>query len=76
MRGTTVTGFEGAITGRSNHISGCDTFGVTPLELKDGAPQDTRWFDEPRLKSTGRSLPIVDEREARTGADSIPQSTR
>lgn len=71
-----VTKFEGAIVGRSEHISGCDTFGVQPDTLKDGAPQDVRWFDEPRLEATGRALPIVDERAVRTGADSVPQSTR
>lgn len=70
-----VTGFTGAITSRADHISGCNTYGVQPTQLKDGAPQDPRWFDEPRLVATGKSLPIVDERETRTGADCIPQRT-
>lgn len=73
-----VTGYEGCITSRAEHISGCDTYGVQPQTMKDGVPQDPKWFDEPRLESTGKSLAIVDERpqERRTGADSIPQTTR
>jgi len=71
-----VTQFEGAVISRADHISGCNTYGVLPLTLKDGAPQDTRWFDEPRLTRTGATLPIVDDRATRTGADSIPQATR
>ena len=71
-----VTGFTGIVIGRSNHISGCDTFGVQPATLKDGAPQDCKWFDEPRLQATGKSMDIVDTRAKRTGADSVPQATR
>jgi hypothetical protein len=70
-----VTEFEGAIVSRGDHISGCNTYGIQPTQLKDGAPQDTKWFDEPRLIATGRSLGIVDNRTVRTGADSIPQRT-
>lgn len=70
-----VTGFEGAIMSRADHISGCDTYGVQPTQLKDGTPQDTKWFDEPRLESTGRSLSTIDDRAVKTGADSIPQRT-
>jgi hypothetical protein len=71
-----VTGFKGVVVGRSNHISGCDTFGVQASTLKDGAPQDPKWFDEPRLESTGKRMDIVDGRTVKTGADSVPQSTR
>jgi hypothetical protein len=71
-----VTGFSGVVTGRCDHISGCDTFGVQPRELKDGAPHDQKWFDEPRLVATGERIRMVDEREMKTGADSIPQPTR
>lgn len=70
-----VTKFEGIVVGRSNFISGCDTFGVVPETLKDGAPQDAKWFDEPRLASKGGSILSVDERETKTGADLVPQNT-
>lgn len=72
-----VTGFEGAVIGRADHISGCNTYGVQPTQLKDGDMKEAKWFDEPRLASTGKpSLHGIDEREAKTGADSIPQPTR
>jgi hypothetical protein len=72
-----VTGFKGAIVSRADHISGCATYGVQPTQLKDGADlQDAKWFDEPRLASTGELLPEIDDREAKTGADSVPQRTR
>lgn len=72
-----VTGFQGVIVSRADHISGCDTYGVQPEKLKDGVPQDTRWFDEPRLVLVkAEVVRPVDERDFRTGADSIPQATR
>lgn len=71
-----VTGFSGIVIGRASHISGCDTYGVQPKELKDGMPQEAKWLDEPRLNATGKSIAMVDERVQRTGADSIPQATR
>ena len=72
-----VTGFKGVIVSRGDHISGCNTYGVQPEQLKDGAPQESKWFDEPRLELVKSGvIRGVDERELRTGADSIPQSTR
>lgn len=66
---------EGVIVGRAEHISGCDTYGVVCKTLKDGAPQAATWLDEPRLTATGERLPIIDDREVRTGADDVPQRT-
>lgn len=72
-----VTGFKGIVTSAARHLSGCDTYGVVPTALKDGAPQDTRWFDEPRLESKGGSVLSIDERPVRTGADNrVPTATR
>ncbi len=69
-----VTGLEGPIVSRGDHISGCSTYGIQPSTLKDGLPLAVKWFDEPRLTDTGRSMPIVDERDDRTGADTTPPS--
>jgi hypothetical protein len=44
-----VTGFEGIATTRSSHISGCDTYWVTPGLTKDGKPGDIQSFDVNRL---------------------------
>jgi hypothetical protein len=72
-----VTGFEGIVVSRGDHISGCDTYGLQPSTLKDGVPQDCKWFDDPRLELVQVGvLPMIDTREVPTGADSVPQSTR
>lgn len=72
-----VTGFEGVIVGRGDHLSGCDTYGLQSKQLKDGVPQDVKWFDEPRLEHVETPVMAVDDRAERTGADSvIPSTTR
>jgi len=72
-----VTGFEGVVTGRGDHISGCDTYGLQNQTLKDGAPQDLKWFDEPRLELVSSDVLVVDDRDERTGADStIPSAAK
>jgi hypothetical protein len=45
-----ITGFEGTICARSNHITGCDTYGLAPPVDKDGKTRDWGWFDEGRLE--------------------------
>ena len=45
----TITGFTGVITLRSQWLNNCNTYGVQPTELKDGAPQERQHFDEPQL---------------------------
>ena len=69
-----VTGFEGVVIGRAEHISGCDTYGIQCQTLKDSVPQDAKWFDEPRLELVDANVLIVDERFDRTGADSVVPS--
>jgi hypothetical protein len=72
-----VTGFEGVIVGRGDHISGCDTYGLQPKQLKDGMPQDVKWLDEPRLERVDLPAISVDDRDVKTGADTtIPSATR
>lgn len=44
-----ITGFTGVITLRSQWLNNCNTYGVQPTELKDGAPQERQHFDEPQL---------------------------
>ncbi len=71
-----VTGLEGICVGRGDHISGCDTYGLQPLGLKDGVPHDVKWFDEPRMELVQKgALPLPDVRTRKTGADGVPQST-
>jgi hypothetical protein len=44
-----ITGFAGIVTLRSQWLNNCNTYGVQPTELKDGAPQEREHFDEPQL---------------------------
>lgn len=46
----TITGFTGIVTLRSQWLNNCNTYGVQPTALKDGAPQERQHFDEPQLE--------------------------
>lgn len=45
-----ITGFEGAVIGRTEWLYGCARIVVEGLELKDGKPHDPQWFDEQRVE--------------------------
>lgn len=45
-----VTEFVGVVICRSQWLTGCNTYGVKPIELKDGRPQDLVSIDENQLK--------------------------
>lgn len=45
-----LTGFTGVIGARSQHITGCDTYGLCPEVDKDGKTRDWGWFDEGRIE--------------------------
>jgi hypothetical protein len=48
-----VTGYEGIIIARSEHLNGCIRYGVQRQELsKEGKPQEAEWFDEKQLVVT------------------------
>ena len=51
-----ITGFEGIITGRADHITGCNTYGLKPKIDKDGKVQDCEWFDEGMITVTGKGI--------------------
>ena len=44
-----ITGYEGVIIARSQYLTNCNTYGVKSVKLKDDAPMDTQWFDEPHV---------------------------
>lgn len=71
-----VTGFEGTVIGRAEHLSGCNTYGVQPGSKNADDYKAQQWFDEPRLEQISKKILVIDEREDRTGADSVPTSTR
>lgn len=43
------TNFSGIIICRCQWIHNCNTYGVKTEKLKDGAPMDNVFFDEPQL---------------------------
>lgn len=51
-----ITGVEGIIVARAEHLTGCNTYGVAPQRLKDGKRLDTEWFDEGRIRVTGKGV--------------------
>lgn len=70
-----ITGFEGAILGRSDHITGCNQYYVQPPVGDDGKMRDGHWFDEDRLNATGEKLDYVRDDTRPPGAD-IPHNPR
>jgi hypothetical protein len=52
-----VTGFSGIVISRTEHITGCNTYGITPKAI-DGKTLDTNWFDENRVEKIGNGVII------------------
>lgn len=44
-----VSGLTGVVTSHTRWLTGCDSYGVTPQELKDGKPVDASHIDGSRL---------------------------
>lgn len=53
-----ITGFEGIIIGRSDHITGCNTYGLKPKVDKEGKTVEAEWFDETTIKVVGKGIAI------------------
>lgn len=69
-----ITGFNGVITGRCDHITGCNTYGINPQKLdSNGKPIEAQWFDENRLKVIGKGITLEEDEdnEMVSGADNI-----
>lgn len=47
---STISGFKGMVTSRSEHLNGCNRYWVSPKVDKDGKLPDGYWFDEGELK--------------------------
>jgi len=45
----TITGFKGIVVRRTQWLNNCNTYGVQPVKLKEGMPQDAQNFDEMQL---------------------------
>ena len=51
-----VTGFKGIVAGRTEHITGCNTYSVQPKIDKGGLVGDCRFFDEDALEVVSRGV--------------------
>ena len=51
-----ITGFTGIITGSASYLYGCDQYCLTPCVTKDGKITEGEWFDEGRIKITGKGV--------------------
>ena len=45
-----VTGFEGVVVSRQDHLAGCNRYFLQPKVSDDGKLPDGYWFDEPCLE--------------------------
>lgn len=50
-----VSGFEGVVTARTQFITGCDRYSLTP-PAKDGKFNEAVWFDESCIEITGNGI--------------------
>lgn len=45
-----ISGLQGIIASRTQHLYGCVRYWILPEEVKDGKPLDGAWLDEPQLE--------------------------
>lgn len=51
-----ITGMQGIVVARAEHLYGCNTYGLAPQVLENGKKLDTEWFDEGRLDVIGKGV--------------------
>jgi len=62
-----ITGFEGIIIGRADHLTGCNTYGLKPKVDKDGKVVSAEWFDEGTLTIVGKGITIEEVKAPKRG---------
>ena len=63
-----ITGFKGTLIGRSQYITGCDQYAITPKVNAAGETKDSQWFDEGRIEIIGRGILPEEVKAERNGA--------
>ena len=53
-----ITGFEGIIIGRAEHITGCNTYGLKPKKDKDNKVFDAEWVDEGMIEVVDEGITV------------------
>lgn len=52
-----ITGFKGIVMGRTEYLTGCVHYGLSPQKLtENGKTPDYEWIDESRLVATGKKI--------------------
>ena len=66
-----ITGFEGIITMRAEHLFGCNTYGIAPqvYDKEKCKRGDTEWFDEGRIEITGEGVKPGDVQVKEPGSE-------
>ena len=68
-----VTDFEGQVIGRTNWLTGCNTYGLKSKFMKDGAPIDAVWVDEVKLVKIDKGIKIEKPEDDPGGPQINPQ---
>lgn len=66
-----ITGFEGIIVCRCQHLFGCSTYGIAPrvFDKEKGKRGDTEWFDEGRIEIIGQGIKPADVQTDEPGSE-------
>jgi len=56
-----MTNFQGVITVRTEHITGCDRYCVRPAETNDGEYPSSQYFDEQRLVRVDENGEVMED---------------
>jgi len=70
-----ITGFVGLVVCRTQWLNQCNTYGIRSQTLKDGAPIEPQYFDEPQMELVkGKVMP----KNQHTGGPNgpVPQTNR
>ena len=62
-----ITGFEGLVVAKADHITGCNTYGVKTKMDKDGKLINAEWFDEGVLELKGKGISIQEVKAPKKG---------
>lgn len=57
-----ITGFKGILTYRAQYLTGCNNYGIQPLELGEkGEIKEIAQFDESRIRDLGKGVSLTEE---------------
>lgn len=69
-----ITKIEGVVTSQHHYITGCDQYGVSLTDVKDGEPK-INFFDVNRLERTGAPQIVLPEVKTPSPVRGGPQIT-